>query len=401
MIRRAILFLIAAGALLAQGPGGPYSLGFQAQQSSREDTDYRAGRQALDSADWMKAVASFKASAARKGPVADAALYWTAYALNRAGHRAEAIENLKRLQAEYPSSRWIDDAKALELQMGAPVSMSFESGDDLKIIAINSLMQSDPKQAFPILQHVLQSSNSPQLKEKALFVLTQSPLPEARKLIGDIAHGGSGPEMQEQAIKYMGMMGGDDSRKELVAIYQSTSDRRLKQAILHSLMVSGGRGFLVAVAKGEKDHHLRADAIRQLALTGGQDELWELYQSTTSMQDKEEILKSMFIGGNSTKLAEVAQNTGTDVRLRIAAVHSLGLMGGGGRADVLIGIYKSDANHELREAVVRALFIQGNAKALVELAKAEKDPEMKRAIVQQLSVMGSKDATDYMMEILK
>jgi HEAT repeat protein len=137
-----------------------------------------------------------------------------------------------------------------------------------------------------------------------------------------------------------------------------------------------------------------------MAITGGQDELWQLYQSTSSMDDKEEILKSMFIGGNSSRLAEIAQSN-TDPRLRIAAIKSLGLMGGNGRGDILVSIYKSDQNRDVREAVLKSLFLQQNAKALIDLARAEKDPEMKRAIIQNLSLVQSKETTDYMMEILK
>jgi tetratricopeptide (TPR) repeat protein len=400
MIRTTVFLLVSAGALLAQSPSGPFSLSFQAQQGSHEDADYREGRRALDAGEWDKAIAAFDASASHKGATTAGALYWKAYAQNRAGRREEALTTIRVLRKLYPSSRWINDAQALEVEMGAGVSPGAESDEDLKVIALNSLMQSDPKQAFPILEKVLKSNHSPKLKEKALFVLTQSPLPEARKLLSDMARGASNPELQAQAIKYMGMMGNDDSRKELVSIYQSTGDKNVKRAILKSLMISGSRGFLLAVAKGEKDSELRADAIKQLMMTGGQDELWQLYQSTNSMEDKEEILKSMFMSGNSARLVEVAQSN-ADARLRIAAIKSLGLMGGNGRGDVLVAIYKSGQNRELREAVLKSLFLQQNAKALVDLARAEKDPEMKREIIRNLSLVHSKETTDYMMEILK
>jgi len=55
----------------------------------------------------------------------------------------------------------------------------------------------------------------------------------------------------------------------------------------------------------------------------------------------------------------------------------------------------------VRKAVVNALFIQNNAKALVDLARAEKNLDMKKEIVSKLSLMKSKEATDYMLELLK
>ena len=53
-----------------------------------------------------------------------------------------------------------------------------------------------------------------------------------------------------------------------------------------------------------------------------------------------------------------------------------------------------------RAEIVNALFIQGNAKAMVDLARKETNPEMKKMIVSKLSIMGSKDATEYMLELL-
>jgi len=44
--------------------------------------------------------------------------------------------------------------------------------------------------------------------------------------------------------------------------------------------------------------------------------------------------------------------------------------------------------------------VAGDSHDLIELARAEKDPGLKQSLVQQLSVMHSKEATDYMLEIL-
>jgi HEAT repeat protein len=196
------------------------------------------------------------------------------------------------------------------------------------------------------------------------------------------------------------MMGSAEARKELGSIYNASSDENLKRAILRSFMQSGSRDFLLNAAKGEKNPDLRREAIRQLALTGGQDELWQLYQSDGSADTKEEILKSMFLSGNSSRLAEAAR-TEKDPRLQTAAIKSLGLMGGNGRSDVLVSIYQSNPNREVREAVLNSLFLQHNGKALVDLARAEKDPEMKNEIVKKMSLVHSKEVTDYMLEILK
>ena len=51
--------------------------------------------------------------------------------------------------------------------------------------------------------------------------------------------------------------------------------------------------------------------------------------------------------------------------------------------------------------MLHAFFVQGNATALIEIARQEQDPERKKEAVQMLSLMQSKEATDYMLELLK
>ncbi len=404
MIRCTFLFIALSLSALAQDLSSPLVTTFQARQANREDSDYQAGLRSLDARQWDQAIESFEASASRKAASADAALYWKAYAQNRAGQREDALATIADLRQSYPSSRWMKDAQALEVevraQTGAPVNPSSEPDEDLKLIALNSLMQSEPDKALPILQKLLVSNNSPKVKERALFVLVQNPSPEGRKVLGDLARNSSNPDLQLKAIRYMGMMGSADARKELASIYSSSSDVRLKRAILQSFMLSGSKDFLINAAKTEPNAELRQDAIRQLMLTGGQDELWQLYESERSTENKEAILKSMFLGGNSPKLVEIARNE-KDPNLRMSAIKSLGLMGSNGQGDVLISIYQSDQNREVREAVLNALFLQQNGKALVELARKEKDPRMKEEIVKKMSLVHSKEVTDYMMEVLK
>ena len=379
-------------------------LGALQAQDTREDSDYRKGRRDLDNAQWDEAIAAFDTAAARKGASADAAMYWKAYAENRSGRRERALSTLDALRQAYSSSRWINDAKALELeirgQSGAPVSPASESDEELKLMALNSLLQADSKQAVPILEKLLTGNNSLKIKDRALFVLSQSGSPEARKALSDLAKSAANPELQLHAVRYLGMMGNEDSRIQLASIYASSADKNIKRAVLQAFMLSGSRTFLLNAAKAEKDAELRHDAIRQLALSGGQDELWQLYQAEQSVESKEEILKSMFMSGNSSKLVEIA-SADKDPRLRQAAIKSLGLMGGNGRSDVLVSIYKSDQDHGVKEAVLQALFLQQNAKPLVALARGETNPAMKKEIVSKLALIHSKEATEYMMEILK
>jgi HEAT repeat protein len=154
------------------------------------------------------------------------------------------------------------------------------------------------------------------------------------------------------------------------------------------------------VAKTETTPELRGEAVQQLGVMHAGAELNDLYQTESSADVKKRILHAMFVGGQSDKLIELAKSE-KNPDLRKSAIQNLGLMRSDGTAGTLIAIYASDASTDVRKAVVTALFIQNNAKALVDLARAEKNPDMKKEIVSKLSIMKSKDATDYLLELLK
>ena len=60
---------------------------------------------------------------------------------------------IAELRKSYAGSRWLDDAKALELELkqasGQSVSPEAESDEELKLMAINGLMQSRPRARHP------------------------------------------------------------------------------------------------------------------------------------------------------------------------------------------------------------------------------------------------------------
>ncbi len=400
-----VCVLAPAGLALGQLPETTQSESFLQAPGKRggDDRAYERGKSAVDAGRWDRAVEAFSEAIAANGANADGALYWKAYALNKLGRRAEALAALAQLRQSYATSRWLDDAKALELEMresaGQRVNPNSEPDEDLKLMALNGLMNSDPDRAIPMIEKFLQGNQSPKLKERALFVLAQTDNPKARQILAQAARGSSNPDLQMKAINYLGVMGSRENRQLLSDIYAGSNDASVKRAVLHSFMVSGDREHLLQAAKSEKNPDLRSEAIHQLGISGGQSELWQLYQVEPNIDVKEKILHSMFIGGNTSNLIEVAQHE-KEIRLRRAAIHSLGLMGGEHTGAALVSMYSAETDPSLRSEIVNALFIQGNAKAMVDLARKENNPEMKKTIVGKLAIMGNKDATEYLMELL-
>ena len=385
-------------------PVAPMTMNFGPGVSEdRADELYDEGREAIEEGRYERAVDRFNRLIDLKSNRTDAALYWKAYAQNKLGQRTEALTTLSDLEKAFGDSRWIKDAKALEIDIrqssGQTVSPDAQNDEELKMYALNALMQSDPERALPAIEKILSSPSSIKLKEKALFVLTQSRSSRAREILANIAKGGSNPDLQLRAIRYIGVMGGTDSRQILDDAYRSSTDPAVKRTILRSFMTSGDRARLLSLAKTEKDAALRGEAVRQLGVMHADAELAELYQTETAVEVKKAILQAMFVGG-SDKLLDLAKNE-KDPELRRSAIHNLGLMRRPGTAEALTSIYTSDSNADIRKAVVNALFLQQNAGALIALARNEKNIEMKKEIVQKLSLMKSKEAIDYLAELLK
>ena len=412
-------FVVAALAAFSTVPASTFAQGgaidvagadfdFGAQDPGEEAADeeqdaYDSGSDAIDEEQWATAARHFDRVIAMKGKRADAALYWKAYALSREGRRPDALAALAQLRSTAPQSRWLDDAKALEIeirqQSGQQPRVEPQADEEMKLIAINSLMHRNPEEAVPMLEKFLAGSGSVKLKKKALFVLSQGGSPRAREVVTEIARGRRSPQLQGEALKYLGLFGGEQSRAALADIYAGTSDVEVKKEILHSFMLSGDKARVIAAAKGEKNAVLRDAAVKTLGIMGAKDELWQMYGTETSVPVRKSILHAMFIGGAVDQLAE-ALRVERDPSLRAAAIHSLGLAGGPKSAQVLVGAYQADQDPEVRKKVLHALFLQGNAPAMIQIARAESNPELKKAAVHWLSLMNSKEATAYMLEIL-
>ncbi len=381
-----------------------YGFAFQPKNTTgRFEGEYDRGMRALDDHKYDDAVHRFDAVVNAKSSRADGALYWKAYSLNRLGRRDDALAALSQLRRDYAGSHWLNDAQALEAEIrqgsGQPISPAQESNEDLKLLAINSLMSADPEKAIPLLEDVLKGNSSPKVKERALFVLTQNQSPQAQQVLMNYAKGSGNPDLQTRAIRYIGMSGTSDARKQLLSIYNSSNDTSIKRQILQSLMTTNDKDTLLNIAKAEKDQELRQSAVRQLGVIHGVDQLAQLYAAESSLEVKKEIIRSLFIANASDKLLDIARNE-KDQSIRSEAIRNLA-MSHGVAADALANLYTAETDSNVKRQLVNGLFAHGDAKLMIDLARKETDPQMKMYIVRQLSMMHSKDATDYMMEILK
>lgn len=398
-----------------------------AEGVGRSET-YRQARRALEEERWSDAVDLFGRAVAEGGSEAAAALYWQAYAQNRAGRSVEALESARRLEAEYPDSSWVDDARALELEIRPPdereVRRILRSADrvreetraetrvrshggldeqgldeetELQLYALNSLMNADPERAVPVLEEFLDGDHPIELKERALFVLANGGGREGRRVLRGVAAGERGPELQMKAIHFLGVSGA--SGEELLALYGETVDRDVKSAVLQAMMVGGDREELGRIVESETDRELKGHAIRMLAVSGGGDRIRALYGRESDPEMRERMLESTVVSGDAGLLEEaLGKATDPDEQETI-----VGLLGVTGRksSGVLLDFYRSDPERRVKEKILGALMVAGDAESLVEIVRSETDRELKREALQRLSMVDSDEAERFFAEILE
>lgn len=367
---------------------------------------YADATRAISDGRWQDAVSLFNRVAQLHDGHAEGALYWSAYAQNKEGLSANALGTCAQLREEYPQSRWLEECGALEIeirgQSGNPVSPQTEPNEDLKLLALNALMQQDQAQAVPILKKILAGNHSEELKSRALFVLAQSGSPQAAALLGQIAQGQSGEALQIRAIRMIAASQGQRAVDMLAGIYQHSTSAEVKREILRSYLITGSSSKLLEVARQETDPELLKTAIRTLAAMGLGPDLLAVYRATGNAEAKADIINALIASGRNgvAPLTEIAQSE-QDMELRRKAIRNLGIAGGVSVAPALAAIYRKSPDTDTKRAAAQALFLASDAHDLVALARVEKDPDMKRYLVQQLSLMHDPEATDYMLDILK
>jgi len=264
-----------------------------------DDDAYAVGTRAMDENRWPDAVSAFDKVIAEKGKRVDAALYWKAYSLNKLGKMPLANATCDQLRSQFPDSPWNNDcsvisgdangmAEKMKLKTNkmkmdtdevhvtvAPLNLNADgrdkgvargSDEDLKMLALNSLMNKDPATAVPLLRGILTGNQPLSVKKHALFVLAQSRSPEAESVLHDAALGKLDPQLQGQAIQAMAVFQGKRANDTLAEVYRTTTDPKIKRSIISAMFITKDAPRMVEMARTEKDLELKRTIVSELAL---------------------------------------------------------------------------------------------------------------------------------------
>jgi hypothetical protein len=267
-----------------------------------DDDAYTIGTRAMDEHRWPDAVTAFDRVINEKGKRVDSALYWKAYSLKKLGKTPLAIATCDQLHSQFADSPWNKDCAVISMDgqvdpkamaemksrmdrmrvdtddmriRVAPFKYDVGRGDncaargsdeDLKMLALNSLLNKDPSSAIPLLRGILSGNQSSCIKKHALFVLAQSKSPEAESILHDAALGKLDPQLQGQAIQSMAVFQGKRANDTLAEVYRTTTDPQIKKSIISAMFITRDAPRMVEMAKSEKDLELKRTIVSQLAL---------------------------------------------------------------------------------------------------------------------------------------
>lgn len=176
---------------------------------------------------------------------------------------------------------------------------------DIRVQALGGLMRIDAEKVIPILGEIAFEGDNPSAAMRAVFMLAQSPLPEARETVVRVAKHGPEP-VKIAAVRDLGRFGGREASKELLQVY-ATANPPVKWQIVKSLGEREEQSALYTIVITEKDGKLRSGAIVTLGRAGGVAQLTSLYKSA-GVEGRRSIIDGLFHARAESQLIQIAES---------------------------------------------------------------------------------------------
>jgi HEAT repeat protein len=274
-----------------------------------------------------------------------------------------------------------------------------QDGDDLrddealKMVALEALMSAPSERALPIVIRVLEGTGSDEMKEAALFILSQIDDPEASAQLLKMAQSASG-ELRLDAIRMIGISGGD-AVDSLAAIF-SSSDSDVREAVLEAYMIAGNSQGLYNIAINAENNDDFEAAVEMLGAMGATDELSKIRESS-GVSDA--IITAYIISDDADAIRELALD-GSDLEQQANAIEALGIVGADDAEALLTQIYRDSESEFIKEAALDGLLIGDFDDSVLQLYRSSTSTAEKRELLQRLVMMDSDQVMDIIDETL-
>jgi len=263
---------------------------------------------------------------------------------------------------------------------------TISESEQLKIAALEALISAPPDRALPLVQKVLSSNNSDEVKTRALFILSQIDLPEAQALLLETANSGSG-EFRLEAIRMIGIGGDPDALAGLADIY-SGGDIDVREGVLHAYLIADEATAVYEIASSATTDEEFESAVSILGAMGATEELRQLKDHEGNT---ESLIHAYAISDDFESLREIALDSISPERQK-QAIHGLGIVGGDEVNATLVEIYQGTESAEIKDAALHGMMVADYDQGLLELYRSSEDLGEKRDLLRMLVMMDSDSA---------
>jgi HEAT repeat protein len=257
-----------------------------------------------------------------------------------------------------------------------------EDRDQLRIAALEALISAPPEFALPRARKIMQEDHSDEVKESALFILSQMNDPEAHAIVAETARTSSG-DLQIEAIEMIGIGGDAAALSSLKSIY-ANGDSDVREAVIEAYLIADDSDSIYELAMQSEGEEFEA-AVEMLGAMGATDTLRRIRDEGGM---SETLIEAYAIAGDYQTLVELAMDD-SDPNLQSRAIESLGIVGGDDVGTTLVRIYQSSDDKDIKEAALEGMFIADYDAGLLELYRAADNAYEKSELLEYLTHMES------------
>lgn len=255
------------------------------------------------------------------------------------------------------------------------------SDEQLALAALEGLMAQTPERALPILKKVLAGSQTPLVKQRALFVLSQIDSPEARGILTQMSRSPDAA-IRSEAIRSIGIGGDKKSLDSLLAIYNSGS-ADVKNEVLQAWLIADDKEAVYQAALNAKTDAEASNAIHILGAMNASEELRKLGDRPNAPSS---LAEAYAISGDLASLRKIAEGSG-DRAKRVDAVRKIGIVNSDAAKAALREIYSRSTDAEIKDAALQGMLISQDEDGVLALYRASKSSDEKRALLRTLSLI--------------
>ena len=291
-----------------------------------------------------------------------------------------------------------------------------DEDSDMRIAALNALLQMDSDRAMPILKQVLarRDACSEVLRRKAVFLVAQKGGSESADLLINAARNDPDAEVRQQAVFWLSEVRSDRAIAALDSLLRQSKDEELQEKAIFALSntnTAQGAAILRRFADSNAPDELRAKAVFWLGQSSRRNPeneafLRQLFDKTQSEEIQGSIVQAIAESASDESvkwlLSEVL-NTKQPVETRKKALFWAGQQR---RFDVnlLLPLYDKITDQELKEHFIFVLSERRESAAtdkLIDIARHDKDREMRKKALFWLAQKNDPRVKALLLEIIE